>query len=364
MSKRWPMSLATLAALLCLVVSTVGATPEAAAAPGMKVLARGSGNGTALLVGGTGQPSGQEMVRSIGMRQVPPGAKVVAIQTPAQFAPVYGTQSYDDSKRDGARRIVRAIKQTSGQKTLVVYSQSTVSADIALRQLRREGYNMNSLTVVKVANARRNGPTKGIETVFPTFRAPGITSGGAEARTGVRTIDHCLQYDPVCDAPRAGSPLSSYINAVMCYFECHSNYGSAAMRRRPTVVEQRGNTTYVTYRQKAPLTKKTGIYVPDSLAGKRSSHPAAAPVQARRQAVAVAPAPAPAPVRPYVPAPVPAPMPVHIPAYVPPPAPVVTQQQVRQVTQQVVRAVPQAAPVVRQITSHPAVRNFLKGLPR
>ncbi|MFZ1361164.1 MAG: PE-PPE domain-containing protein [Candidatus Saccharimonadales bacterium] len=350
MCHRLRMSLVTVVAVLSLIVTGVIYQTSEAAASGMTEVKRGS-NGTALLVGGTSQPSGKETAHLVGMRSVPPGARWVAVQTTAQFAPVSGLQSYDDSKRDGARRIVRAIKATPGQKTLIVYSLSTVSADIALRQLRREGYDTSNLTVVKVSNARRDGTTKGIETVFSTFAVPGITSGGAEARTGVRTVDYCLQYDPVCDAPRAGSPPESYINAVMCYFECHSNYGSRAMRGRSAVVEQRGNTTYVTYRNKAPLTARTGIYVPDSLERTGGARPAVAPAEASTPVQAVAPVTAPV---------------VQAPVYVPPQVqvPVVTQAQVQQVTQQVVQAVPQAAPVVEAIASHPVVEGFLKGLPR
>lgn len=364
MCKRPLVLLATLAVLASLLLDFVEAT--SAAASDTKMLAAGSGNGTALLFGGTGQPSGEEIAGTVGMERVRPGSTVVAVSTTANFAPVYGPQSYDVSKYDGAARIVKAVKSTPGQKTIVTYSLSTVSADIALRQLQAEHYDLSNVTIVKVANARRNGTTQGIETVFPTFAVPGITSGGAEAQTGARTYDYCGQYDPVCDAPLAGSPAESYLNAVLCYFMCHANYGPTQVNRQHAVVEQRGNTTYITYRRQAPLTALTGIPVPDSLASRPVQTPPPGPVAAPHPAQpAAAPvvAPPPAPVPAYVP---PAP-PVYVPpvpVYTPPPVPVVTQTQVQQVAQQVTQAVPQAAPVVQAITSNPVVSNFLKGLPR
>lgn len=367
MCRRLFTLLATLAVAMCLLAGHVTTTPAATAAPEISVLAAGSGNGTALLFGGTGQPSGREMAGTVGMDRVPPGSRVIAVRTTANFAPVYGSQSYDVSKHDGARRLVRAIKQTPGKKTVVVYSLSTASADIALRQLRREGYNFKDLTVVKVANVRRNGTTQGIETAFPTFRVAGITSGGPEAYTGVRTYDYCWQYDPACDAAvpayaRNNPALVTawYANAVLCYFQCHPRYGSRQVNRRGAVVEQRGNTTYVTYRQQAPLTRMTGIQVPNSLASKQVQPAPPMPVRVQPRRAATAPAPMPAPVV------VPPKLPVYVPPRVvtPPPPPVVTQRQVVQVTRQVTRAVPQAAPVVRSVMQNPAVKNFLKGLPR
>lgn len=363
MRKQPLLVLATLAALVGLAIpSMFGATPAAMAAPATQVLAAGTGNGTALLVGGTGQPQGTEIAGTVGMKHVQPGSKVIALNTPASFAPAYGQMSYDESKNIGAGTIVRQIKSTPGRKTLVVYSASAVSADIAVRRLRIQGYDMSELRIIKMGNPRRNGTTRGIETVYPTFRAPGVTSGGAEMRSNIPTVDHCVQYDPICDMPGPGSPAASYVNAVLCYFVCHSHYGSGELNRRNAVVERRGNTTYVTYRRQAPLTEMTGIPVPNSLGHSTPPAPSRAPVAAPRPVAAIpAHAPTPAPL-PMVVIP-----PVHVPAYVPPPpptAPVVTQRQVQQVAQQITHAVPQAAPVVKQITSHPAVAGFLRGLPK
>lgn len=362
MSKQPHLVLATLAALIGLVtLGTVGATPAAMAVSATQVLAAGSGNGTALLVGGTGQPDGTQIAGTVGMKHVQPGSKVIAVKTPASFAPAVGQMSYDESKHVGARAIVTQIKTTPGKKTVVVYSASAVSADIAVRQLRLEGYDMSNVKLVKMGNPRRDGPTRGIETVFPTFHAPGVTSGGAELHTNIPTVDACVENDPICDMPPPGSPVESYVNAVLCYFMCHGQYGSGELNRRNAVVERRGNTTYITYRREAPLTQLTGIKVPSSL-DRKAPPPPRAPVAAPRPAAAI-------PVPALEPAPLPVAVipPVYVPAYTPPPpppAPVVTQRQVQQVVQQVSNVVPQAAPVVKQITSHPAVAGFLRGLPK
>ena len=304
------------------------------------------GQATVLTVGGTSQPSGVETQHSVGMTGVPAGSNVVAVSTPANFAPAYGSMTYDESKYIGAANIERAIEQTAGPTTVVTYSASAVSADIALRHIQDEGRSTNELTIVKMGDPRRNGTTQGIETINPGFVVPGITSGGASVPTNVRVMNYCVQYDPMCDFPVPGSPLSSYVNALMCYFDCHPHYGMGELDSNNAVVEQFGNETDITYRREAPLTQATGIFVPDSLAG---------------HVPASVPAPEPSPVHvQYVAAPVAAPV------YVSPPAPVlpvVTQTQVYEAATSVAVAVPAAAPVIDSVMSNPMVQGFLNGLP-
>lgn len=341
MSTKMLMRLVAFSA--CFVVFSAGtaqAQPAAALQPGRH---------TVLTVGGTSQPSGVETQHSIAMKDVPAGSNVVAVATPANFAPSYGTMSYDESKQVGAANIEQAIDSTEGPTTLVTYSASAVSADIALRHMQETGKDTSQLTIEKMGDPRRNGTTKGIETINPGFSVPGVTFGGASVPTNVRVINHCGQYDPMCDFPVPGSPLSSYVNAWMCYFECHPHYGMDEVDTSNAVVEQFGNETDITYRREAPLTRATGIYVPDSLAG---HGPAPAP----------APVPPPAPVEPqYVAAPVAAPTPVYVPPA--PSLPVVTQTQVHQAVASAAVAVPAAAPVIDSVMSNPMVQGFLNGLP-
>lgn len=323
-----------------LSVLPLGITAQSAAASQL-------GKSTVLTVGGTSQPSGVEVQHSVGMNSAPAGSAIVAVETPASFAPAYGSMSYDESKQVGAANIEHALDTTPGQKTLVTYSASAVSADIALRHMQEAGKDTSQLTIEKMGDPRRNGTTKGIETINPGFSLPGITFGGASVSTNVRVINRCTQYDPMCDFPAPGSPLSSYVNAWMCYFDCHPYYGSGEIDERNAVVEQFGNETDITYRREAPLTQATGIYVPDSLAGHAPPPPPAPPV-VETQIVS-------------------APVAAQAPVYTPPPAPqvpVVTQTQVRDVAQTVVSAAPAAAPLVDSVMSNPMVQGFLNGLPR
>ncbi len=318
----------------CLLVLPVSVTAQSAAASQPVRV-------TALTVGGTSQPSGVETQHSVGMTNVPQNSNLVAISTPANFAPVYGPMSYDESKQVGAQNIEQVVESTPGPKTLVTYSASAVSADIALRHMQSEGQNVSSLTVVKLGDPRRNGTTKGIETVNPGFNLPGVTFGGAATSTNVHVENHCVQYDPMCDFPAPGSPLSSYVNAWMCYFDCHPYYGSDEIDKSNAVVEQFGNETDITYRREAPLTQATGIYVPDSLAGHGAS-----PQPTTQTQLVSAPVATPAPV------------------YTPPPLPpVVTQTQVQDVVSVVVNVAPAAAPLVDSVMSNPMVQGFLNGLP-
>lgn len=321
---------------VCLSVLPLGITAQSAAASQ-------SGRVTVLTVGGTSQPSGVETQHTVGMINVPADSNIVAVSTPANFAPAYGTMSYDESKQVGAVNIEQAIESTPGPKTLVTYSASAVSADIALRHMQETGKDTSQLTIVKIGDPRRNGTTKGIETINPGFAVPGVTSGGAATPTNVRVENHCMQYDPMCDFPVPGSPLSSYVNAWMCYFECHPYYGLGEVDTSNAVVEQFGNETDITYRREAPLTQATGIYVPDSLA----EHAPPPPLAVETQQFVSAPVVAPAPV------------------YTPPPLqlPVVTQTQVQEAVDGVVSAVPAAAPLVDSVMSNPTVQGFLNGLP-
>ena len=235
---------------------------------------------TALIMGGTqhplsAPPDTQSFVNSYvaGAQNnyiVPGGfcpmtgcATVVAVVTPEQFFPIFGSTTFDQSVAQGVSNLNNcvggstncvtnpAVPGTSpppyaGPFVIHGYSQSATIATLEKRTLAAE-QNPPATSFDLIADPNR--PNGGILARLSGVTIPiiGVTfSGPAPTNTPFPTIDVARQYDAIADAPVNPLNLLSDINAGFGYVYLHGGYPNLSLSNAQ-FQGQFGDTSYYLY---------------------------------------------------------------------------------------------------------------------
>ncbi len=212
---------------------------------------------TVLIMGGTNHPLGvppdtqtfvNNYVAGAQNNYLGPGGfcpvsgcgTVVAVITPEQFAPIYGSTTFDQSVAQGLSNLDACVSGSAncvtnpavpgtssppyaGPFVIFGYSQSATVATLEKAKLAAEP-NPPAASFFLLENPNR--PDGGI-----LARAPGVTipilgvtfSGPTPTDTPFPTIDVARQYDGVADAPLNPLNLLADVNAVLGYVELHGS---------------------------------------------------------------------------------------------------------------------------------------------
>jgi hypothetical protein len=254
---------------------------------------------TALIMGGTNNPLSvppdtQPIVDSYVARAqnnniVPGGfcpmtgcATVVAVVTPEQFFPIFGSATFDQSVAQGVSNLNncvsgstncvtnQAVPGTSpppyaGPFVIYGYSQSATIATLEKRTLAAE-QNPPATSFFLLENPNR--PNGGILARAPGLTIPilGVTfSGPTPTDTAFPTIDVARQYDGIADAPLNPLDLLSDVNAVFGYYYLHGSAPSLSLSNAQ-FQGQYGDTSYYLHpTQLLPMLMPLGALVPSPI---------------------------------------------------------------------------------------------------
>jgi hypothetical protein len=189
---------------------------------------------------------------------------LVAMVTPEQFWPGFGTLTFDESVEQGVSDLTGALLNrliSDPDESIVIYgsSQSSVVASIVKRNLAEVSNPVKSqLAFVLTGNPDR--PNGGILARFAPLTIPifGFTANGpTPTDTGIATTDISFQYDIAGDFPQYPLNIFALLNSVIginihgSYVSTHDGYTEpeleAAMadpNNRQTVPGS--DTTYIT----------------------------------------------------------------------------------------------------------------------
>jgi hypothetical protein len=136
-----------------------------------------------------------------------------------------GAPTFDDSEQAAVDEVKHQVDTKSGTILIVGYSQGASAVVRAIDELEsEEGYDGSRITVVLVANPRRNDG--GLLTRLPNFTLPlvGATFGDGTNPHETTIIQVTKQYDGVADAPvYILNPLAD-VNAILGYAYLHGGY--------------------------------------------------------------------------------------------------------------------------------------------
>jgi hypothetical protein len=235
---------------------------------------------TALIMGGTEhplsvppdtQPFVDSYVAGAQNNSIVPGgfcpmtgcATVVAVVTPEQFFPIFGSSTFDQSVAQGVSNLNNCVSGSSncvtdqavpgtspppyaGPFVIYGYSQSATIATLEKRTLAAE-QNPPATSFFLLENPNR--PNGGILARAPGLTIPilGVTfSGPTPTDTAFPTIDAARQYDGIADAPLNPLNLLSDINAVFGYYYLHGRAPSLSLSDAQ-FQGQYGDTSYYLY---------------------------------------------------------------------------------------------------------------------
>jgi hypothetical protein len=185
---------------------------------------------------------------------------LVAVVTPEQFFPVFGTMTFDQSVAQGVANLDRCVHGLScttnqavpgttappysGPFVIYGYSQSATIATIEKRNLAAE-QNPPATSFFLLENPNR--PNGGILARGPqglTIPILGVTfSGPTPTDTNFPTVDVSRQYDGISDAPLNPLNLLADLNAGLGYFYLHGS-APALTLSDAQLQDQYGDTTY------------------------------------------------------------------------------------------------------------------------
>lgn len=208
-------------------------------------------------------PSG--LVR--GASTDPDDYQAVAVHTPEEFAPVYGTTTFGDSVDAGAANLDRCVQgekcvarnvpgdpdtqvppaQFEGPFVVYGYSQSAVIATLEKRKLIEQygdSEELPDIDFVLIANPNR--PNGGILQRFEGLHIPLLNvtfNGSTPTDGGFDTVDVARQYDGWADFPVYPMNMLATTNALLGIYYLHGDYWSSSVG---TPLEQgvEGDTTY------------------------------------------------------------------------------------------------------------------------
>jgi hypothetical protein len=190
-------------------------------------------------------------------------ATVVAVVTPEQFFPIFGSTTFDQSVAQGVSNLDRCIHGSvtcvtnqavpgtsappySGPFVVYGYSQSATIATIEKRTLAAE-QNPPATSFLLLENPNR--PNGGILARAPGLTIPilGVTfSGPTPTDTSFPTTDVARQYDGIADAPLNPLNLLSDLNAGFGYVYLHGSAPSLSVNDAQ-FQGQFGDTSYYLY---------------------------------------------------------------------------------------------------------------------
>jgi hypothetical protein len=273
-SSRLRGGVALRSALLVLlaVLGVISASMWSTISTAMKLVAA-----TALIMGGTQhplsvppdtQPFVDSYVAGAQNNYIVPGgfcpmtgcATVVAVVTPEQFFPIFGSTTFDQSVAQGVSNLNncvsgstncvtnQAVPGTSpppyaGPFVIYGYSQSATIATLEKRTLAAE-QNPPATRFLLLENPNR--PNGGILARAPGLTIPilGVTfSGPTPTNTPFPTIDVARQYDGIADAPLNPLNLLSDINAGFGYVYLHGSAPNLSLSNAQ-FQGQYGDTSY------------------------------------------------------------------------------------------------------------------------
>jgi len=206
----------------------------------------------ALIMGGTGDstPNLKYMtaIDQAYLAQHYPGYTLVSLQTPEQFWPVSGTETFGQSVQQGVAILNDAVatQTAAGHQVVVVgYSQSATIATIEMRYLDALPATVrpppNLLNFVLLADP--NNPMGGILTKFiPGF---GEFRFATPFNTPYATALYTLQYDAISNFPLHPLWLPSDINALFGALDLHTTVPFLSPAQVATAIQEHiGNLTY------------------------------------------------------------------------------------------------------------------------
>jgi hypothetical protein len=189
---------------------------------------------------------------------------VVAVVTPEQFFPIFGSTTFDQSVAQGVSNLNNCVgggstncvtnqsipgtspPPYSGPFVIYGYSQSATVATLEKRILAAEP-NPPATSFDLIADPNR--PNGGILARLSGVTIPiiGVTfSGPAPTNTPFPTIDVARQYDGIADAPVNPLNLLSDINAGLGYVYLHGGYPNLNLSNAE-FQGQYGDTSYYIY---------------------------------------------------------------------------------------------------------------------
>jgi hypothetical protein len=223
-----------------------------------------SQTGTALIMGGTGNPQPNPgyvtAVDDLYIAPKYPGYTPVGLYTPEQFWPVTGltSETFGKSVAQGVPLLNNAIMtQTAGGNHVVVvgYSQSATIATIEMRNLdalpASARPSPDQLSFVLLGDP--NNPNGGILERFNGLYIPGLNvlfNGATPANTPYPTAIYTIEYDGIADFPQYPLDLPADANALLGYLYLHSTYPNLTAAQLATAVQEpvspgyTGATTY------------------------------------------------------------------------------------------------------------------------
>ncbi|MGE2713915.1 PE-PPE domain-containing protein [Mycolicibacterium litorale] len=198
-----------------------------------------------------------------------PGAyQAVAVHTPEEFGPIFGTATFDDSVDAGVANLDRCVQgheqcvartvsaNAEAETPLVVpappfvvygYSQSAVIATIEKRKLiERYGDSEEAPDVTFLLLSNPNRPNGGVMQRFEGLHIPMLDvtfNGATPTDSQFTTIDIARQYDGWADFPAYPMNMLATANALFGIYYLHGDYWSEGVG---TPLEQgiEGDTTY------------------------------------------------------------------------------------------------------------------------
>lgn len=193
----------------------------------------------------------------------PDGYQAVAVHTPEEFSPVFGTTTFGDSVDAGLANLGDCVQgqtcvarevpgdpdgevppaEFEGPFVVYGYSQSAVIATLLKRQLIAEG-STEDIDFVLLANPNR--PNGGIMQRFEGLSIPLLNvtfNGSTPTNGGFDTVDVARQYDGWADFPVYPMNMLATMNALMGIYYLHGDYWSTGVGA-PLEQAEVGDTTY------------------------------------------------------------------------------------------------------------------------
>ncbi|WP_254848419.1 PE-PPE domain-containing protein [Mycobacterium sp. SP-6446] len=227
-------------------------------------MAPASRTGTALIMGGTGNPQPNAgYVTAVDGRYIAPkypGYTPVGVYTPEQFWPVTGltSETFGQSVAQGVPLLNNAIMThtAAGSHVAVLgYSQSATIATLEMRHLDNLPADArpspDQLSFVLLGDP--NNPNGGILERFNGLYIPGLDvpfNGATPPNTPYPTAIHTIQYDPIGDFPQYPIDLPADANAIAGYFYLHGAYPNLTAAQLATAIPEpvspgyAGSTSY------------------------------------------------------------------------------------------------------------------------
>ena len=200
------------------------------------------GSGTALIMGGTGNPQPDPAyvasVDNLFIAPKFPGYTAQGLFTPEQYSPFTSFSLhppyFTTSVGDGLKNLNNAImaQYAAGKNTLVFgYSQSAGIATLEMRYLETlpagQKPDLSQLSFQLIGNPNRpdGGFYERFDNAFsPFLQALGFQTAGATPTNAYPTTDYALQYDGIADFPQYPLNLLADANAFAGMIFVHPTY--------------------------------------------------------------------------------------------------------------------------------------------